>query len=357
MPLEPGKCKEFVRDDMTRTCRLIFLIGLAVELFCAGALRADETNAAPVRYKEMAGPFEVETVKYDWHDQKRNRDVPAKIYYPKTGGPFPVIIFSHGLGGSRDGYEYLGRHWASHGYVSVHVQHLGSDSAVWRDAPAGEKWQALERSAMNIQNAVERPKDVSFAIDQMKALNAEDGPFKGRVDLERVGVAGHSFGAFTTLAVAGETFPTLDGSGERTAVDPRVKAAIAMSSPVPALKARWDKAFAKIRIPMFHMTGTKDDSPIGSSKAPDRRVPFDKISGADQYLVTFKDGDHMVFSGHLPGQSGGENDALFQSFVLMGATAFWDAYLKDDARAKVWLTTDGFAEVLKDNGKFERKLK
>src|ERR1043166_7563974 len=75
---------------------------------------------------------EVATAKFDWLDTKRERTVPVKIYYPSTGnGPFPIIIFSHGLGGSRDGYEYLGRYWTSHGYVSVHVQHIGSDDAVW----------------------------------------------------------------------------------------------------------------------------------------------------------------------------------------------------------------------------------
>ena len=49
-------------------------------------------------------------VRADWHDVARNRDVPAKIYFPTEGaGPFPVIIFSHGLGGTREGYEYLAR--------------------------------------------------------------------------------------------------------------------------------------------------------------------------------------------------------------------------------------------------------
>jgi predicted dienelactone hydrolase len=57
---------------------------------------------------------------------------------PATGpGPFPVIVFSHGLGGSREGYKYLGRHWASYGYVAVHVEHLGSDTAAFTKRPRG----------------------------------------------------------------------------------------------------------------------------------------------------------------------------------------------------------------------------
>ena len=103
------------------------------------------------------------------------------------------------------------------------------------------------------------------------------------------------------------------------------------------------------------MTGTKDTSPIGMSNPSDRRVPFDHIRGSDQFLITFKDGDHMVFSGRglLPG---GEKDTLFQSYIKMSSIAFWDAYLKGDVKAKVWLTGDGFATALGADGIFEKRL-
>ena len=66
---------------------------------------------------------------------------------------------------------------------------------------------------------------------------------------------------------------------------------------MPRNKEQLDKAFAGIRIPCLHMTGTLDDSPIGETKAAERRLPFDHIRGADQYLITFIGGDHMIFSG------------------------------------------------------------
>jgi dienelactone hydrolase len=337
--------------------RILCLLHVVISGSLSQAAFAAGTNASELRYKETGGPSAVETSKFDWQDQKRDRNVPVKIYYPKAGaGPFPVIIFSHGLGGSRDGYEYLGQHWASHGYVSVHVQHLGSDSAVWQDVPPAERLKAMQKSTLNLKNATERPRDVSFAIDQLVKLNQEAGPMQHRLDLDRIGVAGHSFGSFTTLAIAGEVFPTFSG-GELSAGDPRVKAAIAMSSPVPRDKSRWDAAFAKIHIPCFHMTGTKDDSPIGDTKAEVRRVPFDHIKGADQFLVTFQGGDHMIFSGRTRGQGGGEKDEVFHRLILMSSTAFWDAYLKGDAEAKTWLAGTGFASALKENGKFEKKLR
>jgi len=165
----------------------------------------------------------------EWFDPRRSRRVPAKLYYPETGpGPFALIIFSHGLGGSRENYAYLGRHWASAGYVAVHVQHLGSDEAVWRESQ--QPLQALQRAAANLQNALDRPRDISFAIDQMEHMHRQEGPLAGRLDLSRIGVAGHSFGAYTTLAVAGEVLVGRRG-GTLSFVDLRVQAAIPMSTP------------------------------------------------------------------------------------------------------------------------------
>src|SRR3954467_12365816 len=108
-----------------------YLVLLACLLFPNLNPRALEA-ASGTEYKAVPQPSTVEIVRFDWMDTNRNRKVPAKIYYPKGDGPFPVIVFSHGLGGSREGYEYLGRHWASNGYVCVHLQHIGSDDSIWR---------------------------------------------------------------------------------------------------------------------------------------------------------------------------------------------------------------------------------
>ena len=230
------------------------------------------TAQASASYKDAAGPFRVATLSLDWFDQQRNREVPVKIYYPSNGaGPFPVIVFSHGLGGSREGYAYLGRHWASYGYVVAHVQHHGSDAAVLKDAPLGGRMQALTKAAHDPQNAVNRPRDISFAIDQMIKMNSDPGPLEHRLDLARLGVSGHSFGGFTTLAVAGEAFPLPAGSTLKGS-DARVKAALAMSVPVPQDCSRWDEAFVRMNVPVSYMTGTRDNSPIGETRANDRRA-------------------------------------------------------------------------------------
>lgn len=309
------------------------------------------------------GPSQVEVVAIEWTDSIRQREVPVKIYYPKSGGRCPVIIMSHGLGGSRDGYEYLGRHWASHGYIAVHPQHKGSDDAVWKGGQNPR--ESMQKAAGNLANAVNRPKDVSFVIDRLEKLDAEDGPLHGRLDTGRVGMAGHSFGAYTTLAVAGQAFPGLLGQ-TFTLADRRVRAAVPMSAPVPKQRDKLDQAFGPIKIPCLHMTGTLDDSPVGETKAAERRLPFDHMHLADQYLVTFTGGDHMVFSGRprrteamvAPGwQGSGEKDPLFQELIRTVTVAFWDAYLRNDTQAQRWLTGGGCESALGANATFEKKVK
>jgi predicted dienelactone hydrolase len=300
------------------------------------------------------GAYQISVIDYDWFDQKRRRRVPVRIYFPQGGsGPFPVIIFSHGLGGSREGYQYLGRHWASQGYVSVHLQHLGSDSAVWQKRWL--PWLAMWRAARDPHNSINRPLDVSFVIDRLAVLNREDSSLKGRLDVARLGAAGHSFGAFTVLAVAGQVFTGTRGA-TFTLADPRIRAIIPMSAPVPRPKKRLARAYEQIRIPCLHMTGTRDHSPIGWTKAKERRLPFDSINGADQYLIVFKDGDHMVFSDHRRWRGGDQKIPRFHGLISQSSSVFWDAYLKEDPKARNWLAAGGFARALGDNGTFEKKL-
>ena len=292
---------------------------------------------------------------FSWTDRTRSREVPVKIYAPKTGAsPLPVIVFSHGLGGTRDGYEYLGRFWAASGFISVHGQHPGSDDGVWKNAAVGNRLQSMSRAAAQPANSLNRPRDISFTIDQLVRLNA-DSTFQlhGRFDTNRIGVAGHSYGGYTALAVAGESFPA-GKSKPAPFADPRIKAAVSMSAPVPRREQDYAAAFASIYIPVFHLTGTEDNSPIGDTKAADRRAAFDHMTGAETCLLIFNGGDHMVFSG-TPGRNQ-ERDTLFQDLICRSTTAFWDAYLNNNSMARDWLLRGGFKTDLKAIGSFETKL-
>ena len=126
-----------------------------------------------------------------------------------------------------------------------------------------------------------------------------------------------------------------------------------MSAPVPR-RQDLDRVYQNVRIPILHMTGTLDDSPVGDTKAAERRIPYDHVHGVEQYLVTFEGGDHMIFSGRLHGEQR-PKDPLFRSLILQGTTAFWDAYLQGDAKAKAWLGGGGYAAALGADGKLESK--
>ncbi|MGL6111398.1 MAG: hypothetical protein ACRC2B_15000, partial [Rubrivivax sp.] len=66
---------------------------------------------------------------FSWHDSARGRDLPLRMRWPAGDGPCALVLYSHGLGGSRDGGDAWGQTWAEAGLAVLHLQHPGSDSA------------------------------------------------------------------------------------------------------------------------------------------------------------------------------------------------------------------------------------
>jgi len=358
-----------------KNLRFIFYSALLIIIFVLNksllALEKDTTNVQNSNLNNsflLKGAYEVQTEEYNWYDSTRNREVPVKIYLPKDStGPFPIIIFSHGLGGSREGYKYLGEYWASHGFVSVHPTHRGSDSEVYKHSLRPVR--ALALAAQDPANSINRFKDISFVIDKLYQLNVSDTLLKGKLNLDEIGAGGHSFGAYTVLGSAGMKI-ILPVSSQRYYTDIRIKAAIAMSPPAKELPdSVLDQIYGGIKIPFFVMTGTKDNSPfmmfskftnhkgpLGITTAAERRIPFDHMNGPNDYLLVLNGGDHMVFSGrfiHTPKTR--KNDPVFQKMILYSSTAFWDAYLKHNNFAKEWLVNGGFKTILGVEGIFQFK--
>jgi predicted dienelactone hydrolase len=298
-----------------------------------------------------AGP--ADTLLGEWTDAARsNRVVPYKIYLPNAQTPSPIVIFSHGLGGSRDGAVYLLSYLAEHGYVAVAVQHAGSDTpAVFS---GGAMNQAGLREATSAGAAADRFRDIPFAIDELTKMNASDARLKGRLDMSRIGMSGHSYGAITTMALSGQGFGPL---GAFSFDDARIKAAIAYS---PSKPRQGDPAsvLSGIRIPMFHMTGTNDQNPLDPSEpASNRQIPYRHLQNADKYLLVFQDGDHMIFSGRDFRGSPRPNDPRFHAWIQKASLAFWDAYLRGNADAKTYLTGGKFKTELGAEGTFEFQLR
>jgi predicted dienelactone hydrolase len=283
-------------------------------------------------------------------DDARSREIPLRIYLPAETSAAPVVLFSHGLGGSRENNPYLGNHWAARGYVAVFMQHPGSDDSVWRGKPFAERLPAM-RQAAGLDNFLLRVKDVPVVIDQLERWNKTEGnELKGRMDLEHIGMCGHSFGAVTTQAVSGQRYPL----GASSLTDQRIKAAIAFSPSAPR-KGDTKQAFGDVKIPWLLMTGTKDVAPIGDQDVKSRLSVFPALPPGDKYELVLNNAEHSAFGDRpLPGEKEKRNPN-HHKVILALSTAFWDAYLRQNAAAKTWLEGDGPKSLLESGDEWQKK--
>lgn len=325
-------------------------ISLATSLISGPSLA--QTVAPPAVQPDKAskaydrpGPFTVQAAEGAWKDDRRARLIPFLIRYPKDApGRLPVVIFSHGLGGSKEGAAYYAEHLASHGYVVVNVQHPGSDLAIWggqRPDLENPKVSAEIRKAMSPQSALDRFQDIYLAVFALHSLDHQPGALKDRIDLTRIGMSGHSYGALTTQAMAGQAFARGRKMGH-----PEFKAFVAMS-PSSAADGHNADAFGDITRPFMSLTGTDDGFNLNgkSDYAAERQKPYQAMKRAPSVLVVLQGGDHMVFSGRQEMGLSRPKDDRFRQLIKAASLAFWDAELKDDAQARAWLTGSGFTNL------------
>ncbi len=283
-------------------------------------------------------------------DARRQRDIPVRVYLPQAFQAAPVVLFSHGRGGSREGSSYLGKHWAARGYVSVFLQHPGSDTAVWKDEVPRRRMQAM-REAASPQNFLLRVKDVPAVLDHLDHWNKTDGhALAGRLDLRKVGMSGHSFGAVTTQAASGQ----LTGQGKAWFTDARIAAAVIMSPSSPR-RGTPQAAFGKVSLPWMLMTGTKDTAPIGDADMESRLAVFPALPPGGKYELVLFGAEHSAFTDRaLPGDTEPRNPNHHRVIQAL-STAFWDAFLLGSESARQWLDSDGPRSVLDEQDKWQKK--
>lgn len=299
----------------------------------AGLLAAPRARAASVRTA--------------WRDPARDRVLPVLIRLPEAEGPRPVVLISHGLGGSRDGLAYLGRGLAEAGLVAVHLQHPGTDAEVWRGV--AERGTALAAAALDVGNAVARLQDGLFAVSEVIRRGAASGdPLSGRVDAARLAVAGHSYGAWLVQHLLGQRLPGGDrGLG---LPDRRLRAGIALSpSPPRGLPPRL--AFARVATPILHVTGTADHGWVEGATPADREVPFRVISGAPQVLLVLEGARHAAFADEA---AAGPRwaDSAYHGRVAAVAVLFLRAFLEGDELARAELAR-GAPDLLEPGDRIE----
>jgi predicted dienelactone hydrolase len=288
--------------------------------------------ADPPDYRK-AGPQRVLTVEQIvLHDSTRNKELPLKIYYPDAAGPFPVIIFSHGAFASKDSYWALGHYWASNGYVCIHPSHA--------DSMQDSGYRGTLRQAISDPDAWRnRPKDVSFVIDSLSQIEKLAPALKGRLDRTHIGVGGHSFGAYTAVAIGGATVTMPGAKTAQSFADKRVRAIIILSPQGEGEMGLTSASWPNIRVPMLAMYGSRD---FGTQRRTPtwRSQPFYGAPAGDKYDVELERATHFTFVG--PPRRRALETKLFKC-VKLETVAFWDTYLKDDEAAREFIAYDGLS--------------
>lgn len=201
-----------------RSCVGALALALALAVAGCGDGDGDDGPAAVERDPAVRGPWQVGVTTLEVADAAwPARTLTVEVWYPavhaddaerdsqfgiplssvreaaadRRGAPFPLVAFSHGNGGLRFQSVYLTEHLASHGYVVVAPDHPGNN---FQDDDARRRVEVLQA----------RPHDVRRAIDAALARAATAGePLHGMIDGDRIAMAGHSYGAHTTLVLAG----------------------------------------------------------------------------------------------------------------------------------------------------------
>jgi predicted dienelactone hydrolase len=272
----------------------------------------------------------------DLLDIARQRPVPTRLYLPHRASPsqpVPLVAFSHGLGGSRFGYQYLATYLADAGIASMHPQHVGSDHNLWRGNPL-EMLPRLQAAAQDSE-ALARVQDIRFAFDEVLA-----SVYAPIIDASRIAVAGHSYGANTAMLVAGARVSAA-GVQAGALQDKRIRAAILISAPPLVGQGPMEQVLGTVNIPTLHITSVDDtiNLPGYRSTVEDRRAIFRAMSESPRTLAVFNTGGHSIFTDRTT-RSGPETSARIKGATRELCALFLQQSLlkpQNDQGLKQWL--------------------
>ncbi len=232
--------------------RLTLLAVLVLSLFSLQPVRAQESPTAVFK-AGIAGRRFLPDKTYNWRHAATHELVttiwypadPAAIEQPQWIGPpasplfsagraapeaklssaptkFPLIVLSHGTGGSALMMAWLGTALAAHGYIAAAVNHPGNNSTEDYTAEGFTFWW-------------ERATDLSVVIDKM----LQDSTFGPRIDPKRIGAAGFSLGGYTMIEIAGGL--TVPAAYDRFCKSPQADAICQSPPEFPSLRAKYDE--------------------------------------------------------------------------------------------------------------------
>ena len=253
--------------------------------------------------------------------------VSVRVHYPGVvASALPVVVFSHGLGGSKMGYGYLGRAWAAHGYVSIHPSHRENVpfGAVDAEQPTLATLRAMKGAIDDPANWEARPRDLAAVIDALPELQIP--ALEGKLDAARLAIAGHSYGAYTALLCAGARVRL--GAWSRDFRERRARAFIALSPPGNGSRGLDDSSWARIEAPVLCVTGSRDGGFQG--QPPEwREESFRAMRPPDKTLVVVEGAEHFTFSGGRPRRAA---DPAHLRDIEAATLWFLDRHLTDSER-------------------------
>ena len=296
------------------------------------------------------------------NDLSRQRRFPADIYLPTTQTPRPIIVISHGLGSDRTSFAYLAEHLASYGFVVAVPEHPGSNSQQIQALLAG-----IADRVTNPRELINRPLDIKFLLDELTRLSKSNSAFRGRLNLEQVGVVGQSFGGYTALALAGAKInfeqlkadcPALENTlnvslllqclainlpnAQYNLSDPRIKAVIAID---PVVSSIFGKAsLSQIKIPVMIVSGSSDTV---APALTEQIEPFTWLTTQNKYLVLINGGTHFSTIAEspnaavpVPTQVIGSSPALARRYVKALSVPFFETYVAEQSSYLPYLSPD-----------------
>lgn len=344
--------------------RPVLVVLAFVFISCGSSPNQLDPDQAPrSRYAGQAGESPVGVIPEGMvRDGERGKDVVFSVEYPTRPGSYPLIIFSHGFGATRQTYVGLSAHWASQGYVVIKPAH--ADSGRLAEGEVAAAWE--NQTPADWKNRV---RDVTAIIDGLDMIEESYPELKGKIDRAKIGVGGHSYGAFTAMLLGGaRTYP-----GGTSYADPRVKALVVMSPQGPGETfGLTTDSWKDVRVPVLFMTGTQDRG-LSDDQTPEwRRQAFELSPDGDKWLVVIDGARHASFTGRIdpmmegasrpsqnpilgdngrqlpvdprsPTREGSAGLRIRNIFGQVKAIslAFWDTYLRNDAEGRTTLEGAG----------------
>lgn len=283
-------------------------------------------------------------------------DIELRVSAPATGQNLPVILLSHGHGASNylsssRGCLPLAEFWASHGFVVIQPTHLDSSML----SPASPEAPLFWRS---------RVQDMKRILDQLEAVEKLVPDLSGRVDKERVAVAGYSLGGHTASMLLGMQLHDVDGEEVVDLRDARIKFGVILAGPgngadldgpagarFPDLKKN---TFDRMTTPTLVVAGAKDVNPIFSSRE-DWRSDAYHLSPAPKFLLTVSGAEHGLggIAGYDAKETTDEDPNRVAAVQRLTWAYLWSAFHpEDDAWPKACAALRGNAAKL---GRVESK--